>query len=159
MYLQGIVIEKEQNIIRGLKRIYGIGNKKAEHICNQCQIHYKTKISELDNLQQRRLQNLVAKMKVGQVLDKEMLSNIFKQINNKTHKGYKHLVALPVRGQRTKTNAKTRTKYNNKIVKIAGREYFKEINKEQYINKITNRITSTSHEQYKNRKKHKKNKK
>ncbi|KCV67173.1 ribosomal protein S13, partial (mitochondrion) [Fonticula alba] len=116
MYLQGVVIDKELNIIRGLKTISGIGQKKAEEICNLCHIHHKLKISELDNQQERRVQTLVAKMRVGHLLKKETTSDIFNLINNKTYRGYKHLLGLPVKGQRTKTNAKTTKTHKNSLI-------------------------------------------
>ncbi len=156
MYIQGKVIDKNYNVIKGLTTLYGIGKPTAENICNNCLIHYKLKIGELTYEQQSKLNSILSTMKLDYHIKKKRNADIFNLINNKTYRGYKHLLGLPVKGQRTKTNARTRIKHKNTQVKLLARDYFRGITKNRYINAIQGRISPTSHA---NRKRQIKNKK
>ena len=111
-----VQIPDEKRVIIGLTYIKGIGLSRSKLICNELFID----INEyMKNLTKNQIANVVAYIrkhyKTGQKIDSDRVSNIRKLIKISSYKGLRHFKGLPVRGQRTKTNAKTSRRVNRKI--------------------------------------------
>jgi small subunit ribosomal protein S13 len=108
----GIDLPREKRIDVALSYIYGIGMPLAKKILNvdlAGQIKPETKVKDLTEEQIGMLNAIISKKyKVEGELRREVLSNIKRYIEIGSYRGFRHRRNLPVRGQRTKTNARTR---------------------------------------------------
>jgi len=107
--ISGTNIPENKKIIASLAYIYGIGRPLAIKIIKQVKIDSDKRAKDLTNEELTRLKNFVEKnYKIEGDLKRIIQGNIkrLKEIN--TYKGYRHFRGLPVRGQRTKTNSRTR---------------------------------------------------
>ena len=91
-----------------LTAIYGIGRPRAQKICISCNINPSQKLKELSEDQIEVLRTEVAKFAVEGDLRREVSMNIKRLMDLGVYRGRRHRRNLPVRGQRTKTNARTR---------------------------------------------------
>jgi small subunit ribosomal protein S13 len=92
----------------GLTSIYGIGNTRAAQICEAAGVKPDTKCSELSDADAEQLRIEVSKFNVEGDLRRETTMNIKRLMDMGSYRGIRHRRGLPVRGQRTKTNARTR---------------------------------------------------
>lgn len=99
-------VHKHTNI--ALTAIYGIGRTTANKICTDAHIEASTKISALSEEQVESLRAEVAKITVEGDLRRVVSMNIKRLMDLGCYRGQRHRKGLPLRGQRTKTNAKTR---------------------------------------------------
>ncbi|WP_371186981.1 30S ribosomal protein S13 [Thalassotalea maritima] len=106
--IAGINIPDRKHAVIALTAIYGIGATRAKAICAATGIAEDTKISELDEAQIDLLRNEVAKFTVEGDLRREVSMNIKRLMDLGCFRGLRHRRSLPLRGQRTKTNARTR---------------------------------------------------
>ncbi len=106
--IAGINLPNEKHIEIGLTSIYGIGRTTAQMICDTAGIDRNTKARDLDEDQAERLRAEVAKYEVEGDLRREVSMNIKRLMDLGCYRGMRHRRGLPVRGQRTKTNARTR---------------------------------------------------
>ena len=106
--IAGINIPDRKHAVIALTAIYGIGATRAKAICVAANIAESTKISELDEAQIDELRNEVAKFTVEGDLRREVSMNIKRLMDLGCFRGIRHRRSLPLRGQRTKTNARTR---------------------------------------------------
>jgi len=109
IYLLETELPKNKSIFFGLTNIYGIGKFQAFVICKKLGFSVNLKISELSNDQVTDLLKLVEKSNLilGNDLKKLQILFLKKLINIKAYKGLRKISGLPIRGQRTHTNAKT----------------------------------------------------
>jgi small subunit ribosomal protein S13 len=114
--IAGINIPDHKHAEVALTAIYGIGRSRARDICGALGIATSTKMQELDDDAVERLRLEVAKYAVEGDLRREVSMNIKRLMDLGTYRGLRHRRGLPVRGQRTKTNARTR-KGPRKLVK------------------------------------------
>ncbi|CAL4323700.1 30S ribosomal protein S13 [Buchnera aphidicola (Chaitophorus sp. 3695)] len=114
--IAGINVPDQKRTIIALTSIYGIGKSRSKIICNTLKINNITKISELSKDQIEELRLEVAKFIVEGDLRRENTLNIKRLIDLGCYRGVRHRRKLPVRGQRTKTNARTR-KGPRKLIK------------------------------------------
>jgi small subunit ribosomal protein S13 len=91
-----------------LTAIYGVGRTTATQICNEVNIKTDTKIRELTEEQLESIRTVVSKMTVEGDLRREVTMNIKRLMDLGCFRGIRHRRGLPLRGQRTKTNARTR---------------------------------------------------
>ncbi|MDG2018792.1 MAG: 30S ribosomal protein S13 [Porticoccaceae bacterium] len=91
-----------------LTYVFGIGRPTAAQICAEVGIAEDTKISELDEAQLDKLRTAVGQNEVEGDLRRENSMNIKRLMDLGCYRGLRHRRSLPVRGQRTKTNARTR---------------------------------------------------
>jgi len=117
--IAGVNIPDNAHIVMGLQHIYGIGPTRAEKICALVDLVTSTKVKELSQEQMEAVRNEVAKFTVEGDLRREVSMNIKRLIDLKCYRGHRHAKGLPVRGQRTKTNARTR---KGPRVAIAGKK-------------------------------------
>ncbi|AHF72851.1 SSU ribosomal protein S13p (S18e) [Candidatus Sodalis pierantonius str. SOPE] len=106
--IAGINIPDHKHTVIALTSIYGIGKTRSQHICAATSIAENVKISELSEEQIDTLRDAVAKFVVEGDLRREVTLSIKRLMDLGTYRGLRHRRGLPVRGQRTKTNARTR---------------------------------------------------
>lgn len=112
-FLAGVQIPNHYTVVKGLNLIYGLGIKTSMRICYAIGINKKITFYQLTTNQRRKLQKHIADSYILQgALKKEIKLNINRLIENKSYKGKRHSLHLPVRGQRTRTNARTGKKLN-----------------------------------------------
>ena len=106
--IAGENIPDHQHIEIGLTRIFGIGRKTARKICTETNIVFSIKVKELTDSQLEALRLAVGKYITGGDLRREKSMDIKRLMDIGCYRGLRHRKGLPVRGQRTRTNARTR---------------------------------------------------
>ena len=106
--IAGINIPSHKHTIIGLTAIYGIGRSRAVKICEASGILAHKKVSELTEAELDTLRAEVGKFTIEGDLRREVSMNIKRKMDIGCYQGQRHRKGLPVRGQRTKTNARTR---------------------------------------------------
>ena len=107
--IAGVDIPREKQVYFSLTYIYGIGRTKSGQILDQTQIERGTKVRDLTDDEVLRLRTVVEGEHVVEGdLRREVRQNIQRLIEINCYRGYRHRRGLPVRGQRTKTTARTR---------------------------------------------------
>jgi small subunit ribosomal protein S13 len=106
--IAGVNIPVQKHIVIGLTSIYGVGRNRAKTICLAAKIDPVKKAKDLTEAELELLRNEIAKFRVEGDLRREVSMNIKRLIELGAYRGLRHRRGLPVRGQRTKTNARTR---------------------------------------------------
>ncbi|MBO7410856.1 MAG: 30S ribosomal protein S13 [Ottowia sp.] len=106
--IAGINIPPHQHTEIGLTAIYGIGRSRARKICEACGIAYDKKVKDLTDADQEKIREQVGKFLIEGDLRRETTMNIKRLMDIGCYRGFRHRRGLPVRGQRTRTNARTR---------------------------------------------------
>lgn len=106
--IAGVNIPDQKHAVISLTYIYGVGKTSAQEICANVGIEESTKISELDDAKLDEIRAEVAKLSVEGDLRREVSMNIKRLMDLGSFRGIRHRRGLPLRGQRTKTNARTR---------------------------------------------------
>ena len=114
--IAGINIPDNKHAVISLTYVYGIGKTRAKSILAAVGIEESTKIASLSDAQLDTLRDEVAKYTVEGDLRREITLNIKRLMDLGCYRGLRHRRSLPVRGQRTKTNARTR-KGSRKAIK------------------------------------------
>ena len=106
--IAGINIPAQKHTVIALTSIYGIGNTRAKEICEAAGVAPNVKVRDLDEAQVEALRSAVAKFTVEGDLRREISMNIKRLMDLGCYRGIRHRRGLPMRGQRTRTNARTR---------------------------------------------------
>lgn len=106
--IAGVNVPANKHAVIALQSIYGIGPTRALKICEAAQISTATPIKELTEAELEQLRTEVAKFAVEGDLRREVSMGIKRLVDLGCHRGIRHRRGLPVRGQRTRTNARTR---------------------------------------------------
>ncbi len=106
--IAGVNIPDHKHAVISLTSIYGIGKTKAKRLCERSNIPEMTKIGDLSEGELDQLRSLVSEMNVEGDLRREVSMNIKRLMDLGCNRGLRHRKGLPLRGQRTKTNARTR---------------------------------------------------
>lgn len=106
--IANINIPNQKHIEIGLTSIYGIGRATAKRLCQAAGVNGTTKVKDLTEAEVDRLRLEVAKITVEGDLRRQVSMNIKRLMDLGTYRGLRHRRGLPVRGQRTRTNARTR---------------------------------------------------
>jgi len=107
--IAGIDLPKNKRGVIGLTYIFGIGNSRAEMILEKAGIDPNIKVSEWDDDQLTAIRNVISEtFKVEGELRSEIQINIKRLMDIGCNRGIRHRAGLPLRGQRTKNNARTR---------------------------------------------------
>ena len=114
----GVNIPNHQHAEVALTAIYGIGRGRARAICVSAGINTATKIKDLSDSDMDKLREQVAKFATEGDLRREISMNIKRLMDLGTWRGKRHRAGLPMRGQRTRTNARTRKGPRKAAVKI-----------------------------------------
>jgi small subunit ribosomal protein S13 len=119
--IAGINIPNQKHIWIALTSIYGIGYTRARGICAAAGITPSVKVKDLTEAEVDKLRLEVAKVTVEGDLRRQVSMNIKRLMDLGTYRGGRHRRGLPVRGQRTKTNARTRKGPRKGIVRGTGK--------------------------------------
>lgn len=106
--IAGINVPVQKHTVIALTAIYGIGLTRAKQICSAASIAEDTKIRDLSEQEVEALRTEVAKFTVEGDLRREVSMDIKRLKDLGCYRGVRHRRGLPLRGQRTKTNARTR---------------------------------------------------
>src|SRR3982074_300477 len=106
--IAGVNIPNHQHAEIALTAIYGIGRPRARMICIAAGVGHATKINDPSTAQMDRLRELVGRYTVEGDLRREVTMSIKRLMDLGCYRGVRHRKGLPVRGQRTRTNARTR---------------------------------------------------
>lgn len=106
--IAGINIPEHKHAEIALTSIYGIGRRTANNICQTVGIIPSIKIKDLTEEQLETIRNVISKMTVEGDLRREVSMNIKRLMDLGCYRGIRHRRGLPLRGQRTRTNARTR---------------------------------------------------
>lgn len=106
--IAGVNIPLNKHIVIGLRAIYGIGQTTANNICVAAKLDPTTKARDLTEDQLEKLREEVSKYTIEGDLRREVSMNIKRLMDLGCYRGIRHRRSLPLRGQRTKTNARTR---------------------------------------------------
>lgn len=104
----GVNIPDRKHTVIALTQIYGIGLTRAKKICGSARVEPNAKIKDLTEEQLEALRSEVAKYTVEGDLRREVSMNIKRLMDLGCYRGIRHRRGLPVRGQQTQTNARTR---------------------------------------------------
>lgn len=108
--IAGIEIPRDKRIEVGLRYIYGIGPALSRQVLAQAQVNMDTRVRDLTEEEVSRINSVVqnAEFKVEGDLRREVQMNIKRLMDIGCYRGLRHIRGLPCRGQRTRTNARTR---------------------------------------------------
>lgn len=107
--LAGVDIPREKRVVIALTYIYGVGKTRAEQTITETGITPETRVKDLSDEQLVQLRDYVeGNFKVEGDLRREVAADIRRKVEIGSYEGIRHRKGLPVRGQRTKTNARTR---------------------------------------------------
>ncbi|MEI8384871.1 MAG: 30S ribosomal protein S13 [Nitrosomonadaceae bacterium] len=106
--IAGVNIPNHQHAEIALTSIFGIGRTRARQICASIGIPGSTKVKDITDAQMEKVRDSVAKFTVEGDLRREVSMNIKRLMDLGCYRGTRHRRGLPVRGQRTRTNARTR---------------------------------------------------
>jgi len=110
MRIANTTIPTDKRVVISLTYVYGIGPTRAKYLCEKAKIKENVRIKDLTIEQEQALRKALSDLKVPLEADlrREVSQNIKRLQDIGSYRGYRHRRKLPVRGQRTKTNAKTR---------------------------------------------------
>ena len=114
----GVNIPNQQHAEIALTAIFGIGRSRAQQICDAAGVGRSRKVKDLSDTEMDKLREQVAKVQIEGDLRREVSMNIKRLIDLGTWRGKRHRLGLPVRGQRTRTNARTRKGPRKQAVKL-----------------------------------------
>jgi len=118
--IAGVNVPTNKLVVIGLTYIYGIGRKTAEEICEKLGIPADKRVNELSDEETLKIRELIdSTYHVEGDLRRDVSMNIKRLMDLGCYRGLRHRKKLPVRGQRTHTNARTR---KGKAVPIAGKK-------------------------------------
>ena len=118
--IAGVNIPTNKRVLISLRYIYGIGPQNAKVICEQLSIPAERRVNQLTDDEVMRIRELIDReYRVEGDLRREQAMNIKRLMDLACYRGLRHRKGLPVRGQRTHTNARTR---KGKAVAIAGKK-------------------------------------
>ena len=106
--IAGVNLPVQKHTWVALTHIYGIGRTRAYQICEVTGIDPTTKVRDLTEAEQEKLRQTIGSMSVEGDLRREVAMNIKRLMDLGCFRGLRHRRGLPVRGQRTRTNARTR---------------------------------------------------
>ena len=106
--IAGINIPPHKHAEIGLTAIYGIGRTTAQHICSAAGVPFSKKIKDLSDADLEKIREEIGKLTIEGDLRREISINIKRLMDLGCYRGMRHRRGLPVRGQRTRTNARTR---------------------------------------------------
>jgi len=106
--IAGINIPPHKHAEIGLTSIYGVGRTTAQQICSNAGVPWDRKIRDLSDVDLERIREEIGRLTIEGDLRREQSINIKRLMDLGCYRGFRHRRGLPVRGQRTKTNARTR---------------------------------------------------
>ena len=108
MRILGITLPEEKRIEIGLTTLYGIGRPLAQTILNKAKVDHAKKPKDITIDEENSIRKIIEQYKIEGDLKREVAGNIKRLKDIKAYRGSRHQRGLPSRGQRTKTNSRTR---------------------------------------------------
>ncbi|MEK7552500.1 MAG: 30S ribosomal protein S13 [Patescibacteria group bacterium] len=108
MRIAGVTLPENKRLEIALTAIYGVGRRRAQTILTAAKVDFGISSAKLNTEEENRIRKLVEEQKIEGALKREISSNIKRLVDIKSYRGQRHARHLPVRGQRTKTNSRTR---------------------------------------------------
>ena len=110
MRLLNVVLAENKRVVIALQSLYGIGPHRAAQICTTTKINPDTKVKDITETQEQSIRSAVEGLQVPLDADlrRETMQNIKRLQEIGSYRGFRHIRRLPVRGQRTKTNSRTK---------------------------------------------------
>lgn len=106
--ISGVDIPKQKRGVIALTYIYGIGRSRAQSILIKANVDYETKVTEWTDEETSRIREVVSNLKIEGELRSEEQLNVKRLMDIGCYRGIRHRTGLPLRGQRTKNNSRTR---------------------------------------------------
>lgn len=106
--IAGVDLPRNKRVVIGLTSIFGIGVSTSKQLLSKLGINENTKVSALTDDEVNKIRTEIGFIKIEGALKSEVQMNIKRLIDIGTYRGKRHRRGLPVRGQRTRTNARTR---------------------------------------------------
>ena len=106
--IAGVNIPNHQHTEIALTAIYGIGRTRAKKICDKVGVKRSTKVKDLTDTDLEKIRDEIGRMTIEGDLRRELSINIKRLMDIGCYRGFRHRRGLPMRGQRTRTNARTR---------------------------------------------------
>ncbi len=108
MRIAGITIPEDKRLEIGLTAVYGVGRSLAHNVLDEVKVEYGAKPKDLSEAQESAIRDLITAMTIEGDLKRETAANVKRLKDIQSYRGARHTHGLPARGQRTKTNARTR---------------------------------------------------
>ena len=118
--IAGINIPPHKHAEIGLTAIYGVGRSTVQKICDASGVPYDRKVRDLSDVDLERIREEIGRYTIEGDLRREMSINIKRLMDLGCYRGLRHRRGLPVRGQRTRTNARTRKGPRKQAIKAGG---------------------------------------
>ncbi len=106
--IAGVNLPVQKHVVIGLQSIFGVGRSRSKKVCAGAGVNPASKIKDLTEAEVDKLRQEIAKFGVEGDLRREIGMSIKRLIDLGTYRGLRHRRGLPMRGQRTRTNARTR---------------------------------------------------
>ena len=107
--IANVNVPDNKRVVISLTYIYGIGLTSARNICDKAKVDFNKRVKDISDQELVSLRNEIEKNYVVEgALSNKVKSDIKRKKDNKEYQGYRHMRSLPVRGQNTKSNARTR---------------------------------------------------
>lgn len=108
MRIAGVNVPSEKRVVISLQYVYGVGPVRAKLICSRAKVKEAVRVKDLTPDQEEALRSAVAEFVVEADLRREVSRNVKHLQDIGTYRGFRHRRRLPVRGQKTKTNSRTK---------------------------------------------------
>ncbi len=119
--IAGINLPNQKHIVIALTSIYGIGRPQSRKICASAKVKPEAKVKDLTDAEVDRLRGEISRVTVEGDLRRQVSMSIKRLMDLGTYRGGRHRRGLPVRGQRTRTNARTRKGPRKSIIRGTGK--------------------------------------
>jgi small subunit ribosomal protein S13 len=123
LYLLGINLPDKKLVHIALTSFYGIGQSSAKKICHQLEIHPQCRLHELPESKLTQLSHLMNTKTIEAELRRQTENRVKSLVQMGAYRGLRHQAGKPVRGQRTKTNAKTAKALNGRFLRNVTRTF------------------------------------
>jgi len=108
MRILGITIPDKKRLEIGLTTLFGVGRSRAQQILDEAKVDWGTRAEDLSPEKENEIRKIIEGLKIEGDMKREISGNIKRLKDIKCYRGVRHTRSLPVRGQRTKTNSRTR---------------------------------------------------
>lgn len=116
MRVLGITIPEKKRLEIGLTTLFGVGRARAKKILDEAKVDWGARAEDLSAEKESEIKKIIEKLKIEGDLKRDISGNIKRLKDIKCYRGVRHSRVLPVRGQRTKTNSRTRRGNTRKTV-------------------------------------------
>src|SRR5579875_3627708 len=116
--IAGVDIPRDKRVVISLTYVYGIGKPTAQKVLAEAGVSEDTRVRDLTEEELNKIRDIIDKLKVEGDLRREVSLNIKRLMEIGSYRGLRHRRGLPVRGQNTKTNARTRKGPDRKSTRL-----------------------------------------